>query len=33
MKCKQDGTKSGGEIINDYCSYHKKYRKNIKYNI
>ena len=25
--CKQDGTKSGGEIINGYCMYHKKIRK------
>ena len=25
--CRQDGTKSGGEIINGYCNYHKKMRK------
>jgi hypothetical protein len=25
--CRQDGSKSGGEIINGYCMYHKKMRK------
>ena len=24
--CRQDGTKSGGKIINGYCNYHKKMR-------
>ena len=24
--CRQNGTKSGGEIINGYCNYHKKMR-------
>ena len=25
--CRQDGTKSGGEIINGYCIYHRDLRK------